>query len=335
MAKDRPTFELSRFTWGAPDRLELAGRFVGLSDVPAATPSLVITGANGTHRLPVVPDTVSGLPDDGERWEAVFAWQEAPVAFDVVKLEFGDEIVVELPEPSARRTRARRQTLDVSRERGQDPPPVDRDPGSADDGVPQEGDAEPNGVEQLRVRAELLAAEEALRDARTDVQRSQEELARARDDLASERALRSADADRFRRGLGEISDAAEQALAAEQRTVRELDAELREARAMLEAKDAALGDLTGALDAAAATQAEAKSRARAEIDGLRERVAALETAGQEADRLRAEFEAARSEADGARAELDQTRSALNDVRNDAARLLSRLSSAHEAAADGA
>jgi golgin subfamily B member 1 len=185
------------------------------------------------------------------------------------------------------------------------------------------------------VRAELLAAEEALRDARTDVQRSQEELARARDDLASERARRSADADRFRRGLGEISDAAEQALAAEQRTVRELDAELREARAMLEAKDAALGDLTGALDAAAATQAEAKSRARAEIDGLRERVAALETAGQEADRLRAEFEAARSEADGARAELDQTRSALNDVRNDAARLLSRLSSAHEAAADGA
>ena len=194
---------------------------------------------------------------------------------------------------------------------------------------------QPSGVPQLRVRAELLATEEALRDARTNLQRSQEELTRARNDLASERSLRETDADRFRRGLAEMSAAAEQALAAEQGTAQELGAELREARAMIEAKDAALGDLTEMLDAAAATRAEAESQARAEIDALRKRVAALERAGKQADQLRAKLEATRSEADGARAELDQTRGTLNEVRSDVERLLSRLSSLRDAAGDGA
>ena len=208
MARHRPIFELARFTWGAPDRLELAGRFVGLSDLPAGAPSLVINGPDGVHRLPVVPDSLSGPPEAGGRWEAVFAWQEAPVAFEVAKLEFGDDIVVELPEPSARRTRARRQTLEVSRERTQEAQQTDRDRERADDASPPEEVAQANGVQQLRVRAELLAIEEALRDARTNLQRSQEALTRARDDLASERELRKADGMRFRQGLAEISDAA-------------------------------------------------------------------------------------------------------------------------------
>jgi len=324
MARHRPSFELSRFTWGAPDRLELAGRFVGLADLPAAAPSLVISGTDGEHRLPVVPDSLSGPPEDGGRWEAVFAWQEAPVAFDVAKLEFGDDMVVELPEPSARRTRARRQTLEVSREQRQEAQPRDHDPERADAASPQDEAAEVNGVGQLRVRAELLATEEALRDAQTNLQRSQEELTRARDDLATERSLREADADRFRRGLAEMNDAAERAVAAEQRAVQHLGAELRDAQAMIEAKDAALADLSGTLDAAAAHQAEAEAQARAEIDELRERVAALARAGEEADQLRAELEATRTEADGARAELEQTRRTLDEVRSDVEGLLGRL-----------
>ena len=117
--------------------------------------------------------------------------------------------------------------------------------------------------------------------------------------------------------------------------MQELGAELREARAMIEAKDAALGDLSGMLDAAAATRAEAESEARGEIDELRERLAALEEAGKEADQLRAELEATRTEADGARAELDQTRSTLNEVRSDVERLLSRLGTLRDAVGDGA
>ena len=336
MARNRTTFELARFAWGTPDRLELAGRFVGLSDSPAGAPTLVISGANGVHRLPVVPDSVSGgPPEQGARWEAVFAWQDVPVAFDVATLEFGDDFVVELPEPSAMRTRGRRQTLKVSRGRTQEGQQADRDPERADDSSPEEEVVEANGVQQLRVRAELLATEEALRDAQTNVLRSQEELTRARDDLASERALRKADGKRFRQGLAEMSAAAERALAAEQSAAQEFGAELLEARAMIEAKDATIGELSGMLDAAAATRAEAESEARAEIDALRERVAALEGAGNEADELRAELEATRTQADGARAELDQTRSTFNEVRGDAERLLSRLGTLRDAAGDGA
>ena len=335
MARRSPVFELARFAWGAPDRLELAGRFVGLADLPADAPTLVISGANGVHRLPVVPDSVSGPPEDGGRWEAEFAWQEAPVAFDVAKLEFGDTIVVELPEPSARRTRARRQMLRVSRERWREGQPIHSDPERADDRSPQEEVVPANGVQQLRAQAELLATEEALRDARTNLERSQEELTRARDDLESERALRKVDGKRFRQGLAEMSAAAERALATEQSAVQELGAELREALAMIDAKDAALGDLSAMLDATAATQAAAESEARAEIEALRERVAALEGAGTEADQLRAELEATRTEADGARAEVEQTRSVLDEVRSDVERLLSRLGTLRDAPGDGA
>ena len=335
MARHSPVFELARFAWGAPDRLELAGRFVGLSDLPADAPTLVISGANGVHRLPVVPDSVSGPPEDGGRWEAEFAWQEAPVAFDVVKLEFGDTIIVELPEPSARRTRARRQLLRVSRELAQEGQPIHSEPERADDGSPQEEVVQADGVQQLRAQAELLATDEALRDARANLQRSHEELARARDDLESERELRKVDGKRFRQGLAEMSAAAERALATEQSAVQELGAELREARAMIDAKDAALADLSAMLDATAANRAESEAEARAEIDALRGRVAALEGAGKEADQLRAQLEATRAEADGARAEVDQTGSGLDEVRSDVERLLSRLGTLRDAAGDGA
>ena len=206
------------------------GRFVGLSDLPADAPTLVISGGNGVHRLPVVPDSLSGPPEAGGRWEAEFAWHDAPVAFGVAKLEFGDTIVVDLPEPSARWTRARRQSLRVIRERPREGQPIQGDTERADDRSPQEDVGQANGVQELRAQAELLATEESLRDARTSLQRSQEELIRARDDLESERALRQVDGKRFRQGLAEMTAAAERALATERSAVQELGAELREAR---------------------------------------------------------------------------------------------------------
>ena len=63
-------FELERFAWGAPDRLELSGRFIGLPDAPSDTPVLVLTGEEGVHRLPVDPDSLSGPPEDGLPWRA-------------------------------------------------------------------------------------------------------------------------------------------------------------------------------------------------------------------------------------------------------------------------
>jgi hypothetical protein len=255
MASKRPIFELARFAWGAPDRLELSGRFIGLSDLPDEEPALVISGADGTHRLPIVPGSLDGALEDGRRWEAVFAWHEPPVAFELAELELGDGLVVELPEPTAKRTRSRRQMLSVSRNGA-------REPAAAEDG---------DAVQQLRAKAELMAVREELRQVRAALERSDGELRRTRDDLEAERDRRDADAERYAAALAAIGDTAEQAIAAE----------LREARELVEAKDVALEELRGQLAGLEQSRAEC-DRLRAELDQSR---SALEDVRIDAERL--------------------------------------------------
>ena len=320
MANNPPTFELARFVWEAPDRLEVSGRFFGLPYEPADDPVLVVDGVDGTYRLPVISDSFSGPPKDDRRWNAAFAWQEAPVAFKDAKLEFGGHIVVELPGPAPSRMRSRRRTLTVTVERGQKQGDGRQQPRRAKDAPA----VEPTGVQRLRVQADLLASQEALRATQSELQRIQEELNRARTDLASERQLRRADTERFRQGLAELRDAAAQTLEDHQRAEQRLSAELRDAHGTIGAKDAVLENLGGQFEAAAAKHAEAESEAAAEIKGLRKRLAALEAAAAEADQLRAEFETSRRHADETRAQLDSARSAVEAARSDAEQLLGRL-----------
>lgn len=314
MPRHRLTFELARFAWGAPDRLELSGRFVGLREAPQDDPELMISGANGVHHLPVVPDSLSGSLEDGRSWDAVFAWQEPPVAFEEARLIFGSDLVVDLPGPNGRRSRTRKQTLQVSR------PPAEATDGDA----PADEPAAPGSVQRLRAEAERLAAEEALHEARETLQRTQEELARVRDDLVSERDQRAADAERFQHALAELRVTAEEALGAEQAATRTARGELREALEMIDGKNAAMSELEAA---------EAASRSVREE--LQDRIAELEHAGAEADRLRGDLETARAETESAAAERDGARSALEEAREDALRLLERLSSVRDTAGDAA
>jgi len=101
-------FELERFAWEAPDRLELSGRFIGLPEGSAEAPVLVVVARDRVHRLPAVPDDDAGPPEEGRPWRAAFEWQDAPVAFDFAELQLGSDIVVELPKPDLARTRFRR-----------------------------------------------------------------------------------------------------------------------------------------------------------------------------------------------------------------------------------
>ena len=307
------------FAWGAPDRLELSGTFVGLPDVPADAPTLVISGVDGVHRLPVVPDSLSGPPEDGRRWEAVFAWQEPPVAFEVAELEFGDDMVVELPEPAASRTRL---ASDAQRDRGARPEAGGRPPATQASQRRASGRTDGRSAAPRASRAARLPG--GAPRAQSELQRTQEELKRVRTDLASERELRRADTERFRQGLAELRDAAAQTLEDHQRAEQRLSAELRDARGTIGAKDAVLENLGGQFEAAAAKHAEAESEAAAEIKGLRERLAGLEAAAAEADQLRAEFETSRRHADETRAQLDSARSAVEAARSDAEQLLGRL-----------
>ena len=249
------TFELERFVWGAPDRLEISGTFAGVGDPPAGSPVLVVRGNGDVHRLPAVLDSVSGPPADGHRWLAAFAWQEAPVAFDAAVLEFGDDFAVELPEPGARRQLFRHQVLEVRR------------PGAAAAPAEAEPAAAPVGADQVRLEAELLAAQEGVREASAALQRSEAELARAREDLSGERERTAADAERFRAGLARVQKSAADALAAKD---TELDA-LRARVAELEEAGAEAGKLRSELERARG----AADEARTQTEELLERLTAI------------------------------------------------------------
>jgi hypothetical protein len=244
---DRELFELSRFVWGAPDQLEVAGTFVGLREPPEDAPVLVVHGSDGTHRLPAVTEN---RPEEGQRWVAAFAWQEAPVAFETAELEFGPDCVVELPEPGAKRMLFRQQVLEVRRSHAERPAPE----------TPASLASPSTGAERMRLEADLLAAQEEAREARAALERTEDELARARQDLAAERERQTADAERFREGLARVRASAEQALAAEHAAVEGLRAELEQ---------------TGGLRTRIADAGAAAEEARTEAERLMERLTTI------------------------------------------------------------
>jgi hypothetical protein len=296
----RATFQLEQFAWGAPDRLELSGTFVGLRDAPVDAPVLVVSGPDQMHRLPVLADTRSGPPEDGRLWFAEFAWQEPPVAFDAAVLEFGTHILVELPEPGTNSRGVAKQALDVRF--------AGAEAGTArhEESAPPNGDlGSGGGTERLRLEAELLVAQEEVRDLRAVEEQTQAELAWMREDLETMRARHAADAERFREGLARVQESAEAALAAEHGAAEELDSALREANEAIEAKDAALGELRRELEASSAARTQAESHARMEAEAWRERFEGVEKA----------------------------RGAAGEAVSDAERLLSRLTAVRDALGD--
>jgi hypothetical protein len=291
-----PTFELERFAWGTPDRLDLSGTFAGLRDAPADTPPfLVVRSGERMHRLAAVPDSFAGPPEEGRLWRATFAWQDAPVAFDRAELHLGADILVQLPEASTKRRTLRRRILEVHTahaEGGADAQPETQAPA-------RDSSSARGGTERVSSQVVLLAAQEQVREIHAVLQRTEAELTRVRDDLKAERERHAAAQERFREGLAAVQASAEEALAVEQSTTQQLADELRQAKTAIEAKDATLQELRGQVDAAVAAQTQA-------------------------DQLRLELEQSRTQADRARAELETSRKTIDKARTDAERLVGRL-----------
>lgn len=292
-----PSFELRRFAWGAPDRLELAGVFAGLDAPPGAPPVLVLSGAERTHRLPAATDDVSGVPENGRPWQAAFVWQEAPAAFQAATLELGPKLAVELPEPGADGAAPGKLALTLRSGLGEAPAGGSR--------------------ERLRLEGDLLAVQEELREATAAAHRAQSDLSRARSDLDAEREGRAADAARFRDGLAQMGASAEAALAVEQATSRRLGDELK---AALEAAEAKESELRLELDTAEAVWTESRSEAEAEIATLRARVEELEQGAAETEAVRAELAAARAGVAETRRQIQAAVDALEQARAGAERL---------------
>jgi hypothetical protein len=203
-AKDGATFQLERFEWASPDRLEVTGAFAGV-DAPRGTPVLILRGPGGVHRLSGAADAE---PVDGGPWSAAFVWEQPPAPFEAAELELGG-FTVPLPAP-----------------------------GEKADALSVHGPAIP-AAETLRLQAEIVAAQEEVRAARAAHERAVEELVRAQADFESERSRRVDDAERFKHALAQVRDAGEQALAsthADVTAMRErvagLERELGEVQAM-------------------------------------------------------------------------------------------------------
>jgi hypothetical protein len=211
------SFQLERFEWVAPDRLVLAGGFDGVAPT-AQGATLVVHGAEGEQRLPAA--SAEGV-EPGGHWEAEFAWREPPVAFQTATLELDDGLQVELPAPGAKRPRFRQRAFEVRRA------------GAA--ATPATPAAPAGGV---RLEAELLAAQEEARQLAIALAAAEEQLDRARVDLAAERAGRAEDAERFRAGLARLSESGEQAVAAERSAAEHRTAAFATARTEAQAAHA-------------------------------------------------------------------------------------------------
>jgi hypothetical protein len=298
----RGGFELHELEWTAPDRLQVAGEFSGHAMLPAELPVLVVSGAEGTHRLPAVPESVSGAPAEGQLWSAEFAWEVAPTPFDTAVLQFGDDLAVELGAPKAG---------DDEKAAAQSASGTDREPEAVahhrnDERAPATLSPAGSGAAQLHMQSELFAVQADARDARAEADRLRTELARAAADLEAERARHAVDADRFRQSLAAVKGLAQEALAEEKSATREVETDLEHAREAIAARDAELERLRAELEAVEAM--------RAELGGLRERVAELERSGEEAAQTRAELEHAEAEAQRARAESERLSSRIARIR---------------------
>ena len=312
-SQDGAVFELEQFSWAAPERLDVAGRFQGLREIPQDRPVLVVRGGERTHRLPALPDSLSGPPRNGRPWHASFAWQSAPIAFDAAELEIGDGVVVSLPEATAG---------------GGSPDPRRRSGAAADGAARTPDDGVVDGAARLRLEAEALAAREEIRALEGALQQSRDDLERARKDLAAERERHDADAARFREGLARVQSSAESVLAEEQAALEQLHVAHRDLVESAAEKDASLEKLRKQLAEAAQERAEAESQLEAQVAQLTERVGELEAAERRISELQAE-------ADEARSALGAFTEAAETARADTERLLARLTTLRDTTTHGA
>src|SRR4051794_4980431 len=95
------SFELARFEWTTPDRLEVEGRWHGVGR-RLPRPTLVVDVEGRRLRLRALPDEGAAEPDG---WVAAFPWEGEMPVLPGAELEVGRGIVVDLPRP--RRSKAR------------------------------------------------------------------------------------------------------------------------------------------------------------------------------------------------------------------------------------
>src|SRR4051795_6748778 len=174
------SFELARFEWVDPTRLEVEGTWNGVSHLRAKA-TLVIEVDGRRRRLRALPGE-SGTP---ERWSAAFGWDGDDIPrLEGAELEVGRGIVVDLPRPRSSKARAQLPKEPI--------PATTRD----------DKDAGPGRAEAERILEALASARAEAREARDALRAQAEEADRLHAEAEDLRA-REGEAEAVRERAGE------------------------------------------------------------------------------------------------------------------------------------
>ena len=314
-------FELERFGWSEPGRLEVVGRWSGLEGRRLGRPVLTVEAAGQRRRLTALP---GGQLAAGGEWRATFACDDDPDAITAAVLEIGRRLVVDLPPPRRRRATADRSLERLHEERLHrqqvEATLAERDAElvslreEADAALAErETEAETLRAESERLTAELDEAREALAAAEQERARLAGELERATADLA----IRDEELTAAREELRRAAVEAEERLAAERAATTEVREKLATAREEAESTITAEAQeterLRAELQAARDETDSTVSAERAETAKLREELA---TQAGGADGDEAEAAAAKRMYERIARELERERAAARSLRRE-------------------
>src|SRR3954451_13411596 len=209
------SFELARFEWVDPTRLEVEGTWNGVSRLRARA-TLVIEVDGRRRRLKALPGE-TGSP---EHWSAAFGWDGEDIPrLQGAELEIGRGIVVDLPRPRSSKARAQLPKEPIPATTRDD---KDAGPGRAEaeriiaalDSARAEAEEAHETLTRVRAERDALRAGtadlDALRAERDDLRARAEEGDRLRVELEALRA-RAAEADALQAQQDDLRARAEEA----------------------------------------------------------------------------------------------------------------------------
>ncbi len=292
-------FELERFGWSEPGRLEVVGRWSGIEGRRLGRPLLTAEVAGKPKRLTALP---GGHLASGN-WRATFACDADPAQVSGFTLEVARRLVVDLPAPKAYKPRPREvQALEEERARRTEAEATLAERDAELVSLREEADAalarSEAEVETLRARVEelepaaaALTAAEAERDGlREELAAAQAEAAKAQEKLELERAVTV----ELREKIATAREETETTITAEAEETERLRAELQAAREKTERAVAAEQEETAKLREALAGNAAEGESEDADVAAKRmyERIAReLESERAAARTLRRELDA--------------------------------------------
>jgi len=228
-------FELERFGWSEPGRLEVVGRWSGVEGRRLGRPVLTTEVGGRPKRLTALP---GGQLASGD-WRATFACDADPAQVSGFTLEVARRLVVDLPAPKAYKRRPRElKALEDERARREEAEATlaERDAElvslreEADAALAKseaEVDALRARVDELEPAAAALSGVEAERDGlREELAAAQAEAAKAQEKLELERAVTV----ELREKIATAREETETTITAEAAETERLRAELQAAR---------------------------------------------------------------------------------------------------------